>query len=412
MSGHRYFIVFFIVIKSSFSFALDADDKLGLIINLYGLNSLACDPPIHLKTSPLVDVGAIAFESTIISGDNEISCASCHLDDQHLADGLPVAVGVGRDQNKEISNKSVIVPRNAFTLFSRSHSDFTTFFWDGKVLDDGKVIYSPIGDGRVMGFDSALAIAAILPILARDEFLGKSTYFGSSQNYDEIDPKFYLDRFNAANSVLAEVFERHSSDADDLRSAFLKAGIDSPTLVDVGNALAAFIGNKTSKCDLSSWEQYLSGNRNSLSDKQKRGAVLFYGQGRCAACHSGALFSDMKFHSLGIPQGDAGPYMHSQDLGRAMVTYRLEDRYKFRTPPLIGVSATAPYGHNGAFEDMASIVMYHLNPIPFLKDYRWSSQREELAFGKLLSSRSSKLSFINIETDEELSELVEFLKAL
>ncbi|OXD76775.1 hypothetical protein CA163_41260, partial [Vibrio parahaemolyticus] len=66
-----------------------------------------------------------------------------------------------------LASDGAVVPRNAFTLFARGDSRFNTFFWDGKVQAiDGK-IFSPVGEGSSLGFDSALAVAAVLPLLAR-----------------------------------------------------------------------------------------------------------------------------------------------------------------------------------------------------------------------------------------------------
>ena len=36
--------------------------------------------------------------------------------------------------------------------------------------------------------------------------------------------------------------------------------------------------------------------------------------------------------------------------------------YAFRTPSLVNVELTAPYGHSGAFETLPEIVRHHLNP--------------------------------------------------
>lgn len=207
---------------------------------------------------------------------------------------------------------------------------------------------------------------------------------------------------------------REPSDEGELRlsDAFAAADIVDPSIQVVGNALASFIADKVRDCSPTSWEEYINGDLKALTDKQKEGAVTFFGKGRCASCHGGSFFSDFDFHSLGVPQGEFGPYIHGQDVGRASVTYELRDRYKFRTPSLIYVSRTPPYGHNGVFKTLEEVVMFHLNPIPFFSEKGWSSDRELLSYGKILSSRSEVLGFIDITTEDEMSSLVEFLKAL
>ncbi|MFT2112741.1 hypothetical protein [Marinomonas sp. 2405UD68-3] len=142
------------------------------------------------------------------------------------------------------------------------------------------------------------------------------------------------------------------------------------------------------------------------------GAITFFGKGRCAGCHNGKFFTDFKFHSIGTPQGEFGTHIQRQDIGRAGVTYELKDRYLFRTPPLIGVSHTAPYGHNGVFETLEEVILFHINPIPFFMDKGWSSKKELLTYGKLVSSRSEILGYIDVSSEFELSALEAFLQTL
>ncbi|MBF4237599.1 cytochrome c peroxidase, partial [Vibrio anguillarum] len=121
----------------------------------------------------LTQVGKIIFERPVLSGDKDTACANCHLDNKALADGLPLAIGVGGSGEGEerLTSGGAVVPRNAFTLFARGDERFNTFFWDGKVQSVDGIIFSPIGEGTLLGFDSALSVAAVLPLLARDEFL-------------------------------------------------------------------------------------------------------------------------------------------------------------------------------------------------------------------------------------------------
>jgi cytochrome c peroxidase len=48
----------------------------------------------------------------------------------------------------------------------------------------------------------------------------------------------------------------------------------------------------------------MAGDRQAISEQATRGWALFQGKGRCSACHAAngvsALFSDQKFHNIGI----------------------------------------------------------------------------------------------------------------
>ena len=52
-----------------------------------------------------------------------------------------------------------------------------------------------------------------------------------------------------------------------------------------------------------------------------------------------------------------------RDVGRMGESDTLKDAYRFRTPSLRNVALTAPYGHNGAFPTLESMIQHHSNPI-------------------------------------------------
>jgi cytochrome c peroxidase len=68
-----------------------------------------------------------------------------------------------------------------------------------------------------------------------------------------------------------------------------------------------------------------------LNDDAKRGAICFYGKGRRAVCHSGPLFSDFKYYSIGFFDTGSAAASIKEDLGRYNATNIEEDKYKFRT---------------------------------------------------------------------------------
>lgn len=396
--------------------ALSLDDRLRHIIETFEIKPASCGPiDRSAQNGNLVELGEFFFTSKLLSGSSDTSCSTCHLDDKHLTDGLPVAVGVGGEGEglARMDSGGVIVPRNAFTLFGRAHPNYTTFFWDGKVIVQDGLIYSPIGEGYSKGFNSPLSVAAVLPILARDEFLGEQKLFSGTRNLELINTAYFDDKFTAANQLIDELLASKHEDAGKLEQLKQEAKLEHLNLAVVGNSLAAFIVEKvTEQCQVSAWDKYLSGDTDALSDEQKEGAVLFFGKGRCAACHSGDLMSDMQFHSIGVPQGEFGTHIHKQDLGRAEITFDENDRFKFRTPPLIGVSQTAPYGHNGVFDTLEEVVVFHANPIPFFIEKGWTSDREMLTYGKLLSARSKTLGYVDLKSQDELNALIEYLNSL
>jgi cytochrome c peroxidase len=133
-------------------------------------------------------------------------------------------------------------------------------------------------------------------------------------------------------------------------------------------------------------DQFARGQRNALTDDEKQGALLFFGQAGCAACHSVAgqsneMFSDFQDHVAGIPQVAPrltnnifdGP-ASNEDFGREQITLDPADRYKFRTSPLRNVALQPTFMHNGAFTSLADAIRYHLDAVASAQRYTPASQ--------------------------------------
>ena len=140
--------------------------------------------------------------------------------------------------------------------------------------------------------------------------------------------------------------------------------------VQIANALATFEAMAW-RFDNSPFDQYLRGDKNALSNNAKKGLELFYGKAKCASCHSGTFQTDHKFYSIAMPQvgpgkGDGEGH---EDFGRAKVTKKTRDRYRFRTPTLRNVKLTGPWGHAGAYNSLEAVIEHHINPIRSLMNY-------------------------------------------
>jgi len=406
--------LFFCTVLSFNSFSSDLDFKLSKVIEIYGLQGFSCKSVQNNDVS-LSLLGSALFDTKLLSGNRDTSCSTCHLKDLNRIDGLKVSIGVGGDGeglDRLLDGKGVIVPRNSFTLVGRGHKDYSAYFWDGKVQVEKDRLVSLIGDSKSKGFHSPLSVAAIFPILARDEFLGT---FELSDNNDMeiIDNAYYEERYEAASVVIRNRLINSEGEVwDELRLKFANSDINIKTLElsDIGNAIAAFLINKEN-CINNRWSKYIQGTKNSLTHSEKEGAYVFYGKGRCASCHSGDLLSDFKFHSLGVPQGDVGVSVYGQDLGRSEISLNHLDRFKFKTPSLLSVSKTTPYGHNGVFKDLNEVVLFHINPIIYFKDKEWI-QKDYYNYGRVLSSRSTMLSYIDVLTESDFNNLLSFLETL
>ena len=115
--------------------------------------------------------------------------------------------------------------------------------------------------------------------------------------------------------------------------------------------------------------------RNALSERQKRGAVLFFGARRVRVVprRVRAVERDVqrlpRSTSIGVPQ--VAPSLRQRDVRRPRARTRTSgssrspgtpaDRYTFRTSPLRNVALQPAFMHNGAFVRLEDAIRHHLD---------------------------------------------------
>lgn len=128
-------------------------------------------------------------------------------------------------------------------------------------------------------------------------------------------------------------------------------------------------------------DRFARGQKNALTDEQKRGALLFFGEARCVQCHkvsgpANEMFSDFSPHVIAVPQ--IAPYAgnlpfdgpaQNEDFGLEQITGSAADRYKFRTSPIRNVSLQPTFFHNGAFTRLEDAVRHHLDVFESARSY-------------------------------------------
>ena len=76
----------------------------------------------------------------------------------------------------------------------------------------------------------------------------------------------------------------------------------------------------------------------------------------CFHCHSGAFFTNHRFHNNGLPP-------LNDDLGVEHTTGEKSDRFKFSTPSLRNIAVTSPYMHDGRFDTLEEVVKFYSEDI-------------------------------------------------
>jgi cytochrome c peroxidase len=262
-------------------------------------------PPVPIPadnppTGDSIALGRKLFYDVKLSGDETLSCASCHNPTLHFTDGLTVAKG------KETGT------RNTPTLLNAAYN--IQQFWDGRAASLEQQAGGPIANTKEMNQPHEVCLSRL----------------NSDQSY---------------------------------REAFAKTfGPGLITMDKVEKAIAGF--ERTLLSANSPFDRYqYGGDKTALSAPAIRGLAIFTDKtrGNCVTCHTVgekyALFTDGKFHNLGSGMNSAGELT---DQGRHSVTGVEVDRGSFRTPSLRNVAKTAPYMHDGSLKTLKEVVDFYV----------------------------------------------------
>lgn len=375
-------------------------------------------------------LGQLLFHDPVISGNRNISCATCHHPRFGTSDGQSLALGeggqgLGPDRVADPANPpEQRIPRNSPALWNLGALEFTRLFHDGRLEADPtrpNGLRTPLEDEMVAGFSSLLSAQNMFPVLSPDEMAG---------HYEENDvstavrqglitgPDGAWSKIAARVEAIPEYRQRFDAVAPETRGRPLQ-------FFDISNAIADFVAFEF-RSDDSPFDAFLRGEAE-LSPAASEGMALFYGAAGCADCHAGKFQTDHDFHAMGEPQLGPGKgerfERHQRDTGRMRVTNDPEDLYKFRTPSLRNITLTAPYGHAGAHTDLTAFLRHHSDPARGLAAYRpqvvlapletgkddWALLKDGTSFAEIAAAvRRPPLTL----SDDDYGRLVAFLAAL
>ena len=372
-------------------------------------------------------LGQMLFYDPILSGNENVACASCHHPAFGTSDGLSLGlgdggVGLGPKRKADPANlPESRVPRNAQGLWNLGGREFTVMFHDGRVeLQADGTIRTPLGGDMAEGFASLLSAQTMFPVLSPDEMAG---HYGEN----DVSKAVRQGRLTGPGGAW-DIIARRVADVPEYATAFTRIypHLTRPEdigFTDISNAIAAFIEFEW-RSDQSPFDAYLRGEA-TLWPKAMDGMALFYGAAGCSACHSGPFQTDHGFHAMGevqIGPGKAAAFeTHARDEGRMRVTGDPADAYAFRTPSLRNVALTAPYGHAGAYDDLAAYLTHHADPVAGLDDYAaaavlpdldvddWRVQTDPVERGRIAAAYRGAPKALS---PEDIAALVAFLGAL
>jgi cytochrome c peroxidase len=299
-----------------------------------------------------VELGRHLFYDKRLSGNQVESCASCHHQEMAFTDGRAHSIGTTGE----------VHPRGAMSLANVAYA--TTLNWANPAV--------------------------------------------TSLRRQALTPMFGEEPVELGLESRAQVLERlRASRQPDYRQMFQRAfpDADEPITLDrLTKSLATF--QRTLISANSPFDDYMyRGQDDALTDSQKRGMDLFFGERlECFHCHGGFNFADatehagssftsQKFHNNGLYNIDGlGAYPHGNQ-GVYEITGDPDDRGRFKAPTLRNIAVTAPYMHDGSLETLEEVVDH------YARGGRRSPLKSELIDGFVLS-------------DRERQDLINFLKAL
>jgi cytochrome c peroxidase len=251
--------------------------------------------PLTVKADPAkVLLGRSLFHDTRLSGDNTISCASCHALNRGGTDRAAVATGI----------RAQLGPINTPTVFNATYN--VRQFWDGRAADLKEQAGGPVTNPKEMG-----------------------------GNWPEV-----LGRLQRDSKLVA---------------AFKRLYPDGLTSGNIQDAIATF--ETTLVTPNSRFDQYLRGNKTILSQQEIKGYELFKANcASCHAGANMGSLSFAKMGRRADYFGERGTPLADSDYGRFNFTHKERDKFRFKVPTLRNVAQTAPYFHDASAKTLEDAV--------------------------------------------------------
>lgn len=260
------------------------------------------------ENNPVTDGGAtlgrVLFYDNILSQNNTISCASCHIQANGFSD--PNQLSTGFDGG--------LTGRNSMGLSNARFYDNGKFFWDERAATLEEQVLMPIQDQVEMG-------------LTLDELVSK---IQSAKYYEPL----FVEAFGT-NEITTDRISK-------AMAQFVRSMVSYESPYDTG--LSAVNGDENSRFP-------------NFTELENLGKDLFFsGRTQCSTCHETAVFSGDEARNNGLIAG-------FPDLGLGAVTGNARDNGKFKVNSLRNVELTAPYMHDGSLGTLRQVIEFYNNGI-------------------------------------------------
>ena len=290
-------------------------------INNGGNNNNNPNVPDGNDNVALGELGRLLFYDPILSGGQDVACATCHHPEFGYADGRALSIGIeGRGlgpnrvhttaaQNGFVRRNSPTIVNTAFNgMDENGNFDPTTapMFWDNRLVSLERQALGPIEDFAEM----------------------RGHAFGEGEGVEGVVARLQ------ANTEYQDLFTGAFGQANAINSQ------------NIASAIAAFERMLTATD--SPFDRFQAGDQNAMSQAQIAGMNTFNQVG-CDNCHSGPMFSDYQLHTIGVPDNNL---LDTPDEGA-------DGSFNFRTPTLRNLNSTGPYFHNGVAGNLQQTIQFY-----------------------------------------------------
>lgn len=404
-----------LLVFSAKTTAIPLDEHLRKQLDFFNVTPLETLPVE--KNSFKIELGKKLFIETDLSGNRNVSCHTCHNPKRGTSDALALS---------QTEDGKGILRRNSSSLFNIGLPQNVFMFWDGRVhYNPSKKIFTtpePALNGETPAakhitavLRNSAAAQALFPLLSHEEMRGK---IGDNEI---ANAPTNLEAWNLlVKRLLSEGARERYIKLFNLAYPEINNDLDKINIGHVGEAVATFMGQNF-QSNTSPFHRYVAGDNAAMSEKEKRGLLVFIERGKCIACHQGnTLGLNSFFASVGVPAYGAKPMV--PDRGRGEINNETFRNYFFKTPSLVNVALTAPYMHNGAFKTIKEVINHYNHIRPSLHHFDISPERQQefpVELEVLNDAANLKEIFGSIQapflrqglglTEEEKSDLESFL---
>jgi cytochrome c peroxidase len=379
----------------------DLNNALGVALKQAGFTGIiqaTLEPRLRRSINPkLANLGRLLWFDNLTGLHSDNTCGGCHSPTNGFGDSQSIAIGI---QNNNTVGHNRTGPRNQRrTPAAINVAFYPGLMWNsrffapsGNPFDNSKGFTFPLPEGvtRFPPNDPIVTHLLVaqgqLPPTELTEVAGFTGTAGTiSPAFDQFDdgkgsPVPAPDSSGFRNEPIRQAVLARLNATPAYRKLFgdLFPAVAAGGPIDFnmfGEAIAEF--EFTLVFADAPIDRFARGDLKAMSEPQKKGALIFFGKGRCVQCHavsgsSNEMFSDFRMHVIGVPQiapafgvgkGNVifdGPDAN-EDFGLEQVSGDPADRYKFRTSPLRNAAVQAAFFHNGAFRRLDDAIRHHLD---------------------------------------------------